>query len=134
MTAVVDASVFVALLTDSGDEGEWAKSVVDEGPLAGPHFVLVETSNLLRRLELASRISRTDSADALGALLSRAIHLYPFAPFGERVWELRHNLTCYDAWYVAVAEALACPLLTLDRRLARATGPTCPIITPPGRG
>lgn len=97
MTAVVDASVFVALLTDSGDEGEWAKSVVDEGPLAGPHFVLVETSNLLRRLELASRISRTDSADALGALLSRAIHLYPFAPFGERVWELRHNLTCYDA-------------------------------------
>lgn len=134
MIAVVDASVFVALLTDSGDEGEWAKSVVDEGPLAGPNFVLVETSNLLRRLEFASRISRTDSADALGALLSRAIHLYPFAPFGERVWELRHNLTCYDAWYVAVAEALACPLLTLDRRLARATGPTCPIITSPGRG
>ena len=134
MTSVADASVLVALLTDSGYEGEWARTVTDEEPLAGPHFVLVETSNLLRRLELADRISRTAAADAFRALLGLDIELYPFAPFGERVWELRHNLTCYDAWYVAVAEALACPLLTLDRRLARATGPTCPIVTLPDSG
>ena len=134
MTSVVDASVLVAVLTNSGYEGEWARSVVDEEPLAGPHFVLVETSNFLRRLELVGELSRIEAANALRELLSTEIELYPFAPFGERVWDLRHNLTCYDAWYVAVAEALACPLLTLDGRLARATGPTCPIITPPGRG
>ena len=134
MTSVADASVLVAVLTNSGYEGEWARSVVDEGPLAGPHFVLVETSNLLRRLELAGELSRTEATDAFRTLLGLNIELYLFAPFGERVWELRHNLTCYDAWYVAIAEALACPLLTLDRRLARATGPTCPIITPPGSG
>ena len=134
MTSVADASVLVALLTDSGYEGEWAKSATNEEPLAGPHFVLVETSNLLRRLELADLISRTAAADALRDLLGRDIELYSYAPFSGRVWELRHNLTCYDAWYVAIAEALTCPLLTLDRRLARATGPTCPIITPRGSG
>ncbi len=96
--------------------------------------MLVEASNIIRRLELAGELSGTEAADAYRDLLGGAIDLYTFAPFGERVWELRHNLTCYDAGYVAVAEALACPLLTLDRRLARATGPTCPIITPPGPG
>ena len=49
----------------------------------------------------------------------------------ERVWALRDNLTGYDAWYVALAEALDCPIVTLDRRLSRANGPTCDIITPP---
>ena len=49
----------------------------------------------------------------------------------SRVWALRGNLTCYDAWYVALAEALDCPLMTLDRRLGRASGPTCEIAVPP---
>ena len=44
---------------------------------------------------------------------------------------LRENVTSYDAWYVALAEALDCPLVTLDRRLSRASGPTCEFITPP---
>ena len=44
---------------------------------------------------------------------------------------MRDNLTGYDAWYVALAEALDCPIVTLDRRLSRANGPTCDIITPP---
>ena len=52
-------------------------------------------------------------------------------PHAERVWALRHNLTAYDAWYVAVAEALDCPLATLDRRLSRASGPACEVLTPP---
>ncbi len=60
------------------------------------------------------------------------MELFPFAPFAERVWALRENLTSYDAWYVALAEALDCPLVTLDRRLSRASGPVCEIIAPPG--
>ena len=60
------------------------------------------------------------------------MELFPFAPFAERVWALRENLTSYDAWYVALAEVLDCPLVTLDRRLSRASGPVCEIIAPPG--
>ena len=59
------------------------------------------------------------------------IELAPYAPFAARVWEMRANLTCYDAWHVALAEALNCPLFTLDRKLARAVGPACEIIAPP---
>ena len=51
-------------------------------------------------------------------------------PFAQRAWELRHNLTSYDAWYVAVAEALGLPLATLDEGLARASGPKCDFLTP----
>ena len=52
-------------------------------------------------------------------------------PFAERIWELRANVTSYDAWYVAVAEAAGLPLATLDSRLARANGPNCKFILPP---
>jgi predicted nucleic acid-binding protein len=50
-------------------------------------------------------------------------------PFAERIWELRHAITSYDAWYVAIAEALRLPLATLDKRLARARGPKCEFLT-----
>jgi predicted nucleic acid-binding protein len=125
LTVVVDASVLVA---DSGAEGAWAESMVAEGPLASPELALVEASNILRRLEQAGQLSSLEAASAHGDLLQFDMELFPFA---DRVWALRHNLTCYDAWYVALAEALNCPLLTLDRRLSRANGPTCNIVTPP---
>jgi len=55
---------------------------------------------------------------------------YPFEPFSRRVWELRANLTVYDAWYVALAEWLGTDLLTADERLAASAGPLCPIRRP----
>ncbi|HVR30757.1 MAG TPA: type II toxin-antitoxin system VapC family toxin [Thermoanaerobaculia bacterium] len=58
------------------------------------------------------------------------IALFPFEPFAARVWELRRNLTSYDSWYVAVAEALELPFASLDRRLSRATGPRCRFLLP----
>ena len=64
-------------------------------------------------------------------LLLLDLELFPFAPFAERVWALRGNLTSYDAWYVALAEALDCPLVTLDRKLNGAAGPACEVVTPP---
>ena len=130
MTTVVDASVLVAALIDSGHEGKWAESLVAEGRLAGPELVLAEASNILRRLERAEQIMRIEAATAYGDLLRLDIELFPFTPFAERVWALRGNLTSYDAWYVALAEALDCPLVTLDRRLSRASGPICEIIAP----
>ena len=133
MTVVVDSSVIVAALIDSGDEGQWAESVLADGPLAGPELALAESSNILRRLEQAGQISRLEATSAHRDLLRLDIDLYRFGPFAERVWALRGNLTSYDGWYVAVAEALECPFVTLDRKLSRAAGPTCEVIAPPVR-
>ena len=131
MTAVIDASVLVAALVDSGHEGEWAESILAEDPLASPELALAEASNILRRLERAEHISRMEATSAHGDLLQIDLELFPFSPFAARVWALRDNLTSYDAWYVALAEALDCPLITLDRKLSRASGPTCEVIAPP---
>ena len=131
MTVVVDASVLVAVLVDSGHEGRWAESMVTEGTLAAPESVLVEASDILRRLERSGEISRLEANSAHRDLLRLELELFPFAPFAERVWALRSNLTAYDAWYVALAEALDCALATLDRKLRRATGPTCEFVVPP---
>lgn len=131
MTTVVDASVLVAALVDSGLDGAWSETQVAQGSLIGPELVLVEASNILRRMEQARQISGVEATLAHDNLLRLELDLFPFAPFAERVWELRRNVTCYDAWYVALAEAFDCPLATLDGKLSRASGPTCGIITPP---
>ena len=130
MTTVVDASVLVAALVDSGREGSWAESVIADDALAGPELVLAEATNILRRLELAGRLPRPAAAGAHERLLGLDVALFSFAPFARRVWALRENLTSYDAWYVALAEVLECPLATLDRRLSRADGPACAVVTP----
>jgi predicted nucleic acid-binding protein len=58
------------------------------------------------------------------------MELFSFDPFADRIWELRHTVTSYDAWYVALAEALGLPLATLDGRLSRAKGVACRFLTP----
>ena len=131
MTAVADASVLVAALVDAGRAGKWAESVVAAGHLAGPELALAEATNVLRRLERAGEISPLEASTSHRSLLRLDVELFPFAPFAERVWALRGNLTSYDAWYVALAEALDCPLFTLDHRLSRAAGPRCAIRVPP---
>ena len=123
--------MLVAALVDSGLEGAWAESMVSEGALTGPELALAEASNVLRRLERSGRLSPPEAGGAHKGLLRLEMDLFPFAPFAERVWELRSNLTSYDAWYVALAEALDCPLVTLDRKLSRAIGPKCEVIAPP---
>jgi predicted nucleic acid-binding protein len=65
-------------------------------------------------------------------LLDLQVELFGYAPFAARVWELRGNLTCYDAWCVALAEFLGSPVATLDVRLATAAGRGCAFETPPG--
>ena len=131
MTTVLDGSVLVAALVDSGDEGKWAESMLDAGSLAGPELLLVEATNILRRLERSSSLSRLEATSAHRDIRRLDVELFPFEPFAERVWALRHNLTAYDAWYVAVAEILGGQLATLDRHLSRAAGPKCEVVTPP---
>jgi predicted nucleic acid-binding protein len=133
MTTVVDASVVAAALIDSGPLGAWAENVLT-GPLAAPHLMQVETANILRRMADIGDISADIAALAHNELLSLRTELFPYAPFGNRVWELRANVTAYDAWYVALAEQLDAPLATLDVRLRRAPGTTCRFLTPPSNG
>ena len=130
MTQVVDASVLVAALVDDGADGLWSEASIRRDALVAPEFLQVEASNVLRRLERAGVISKIEANGAHGDLLRLDVELFPFAPFAERVWELRANLTCYDAWYVALAEAFECPLLTLDKKLSRATGAMCEFLVP----
>lgn len=130
MTVVVDASALVAALTNSGPEGTWAEVELTSQALAAPEVLMAEASNTLRSLERTGELSTPEATTVHGIMTSTNVELYTFAPFSDRVWELRHNLTCYDAWYVALAEMLDCPLITLDRRLSRAAGPTCEFVTP----
>ena len=131
MTLVVDASLVVAALVDSGPDGVWAASVLASEDLAAPHFMPVEVASVLRRAWLEGDISDSVASAAHADLLSLPVDLVPYQPFGERVWQLRHNLKPYDAWYVAVAEAFGLDLATLDARLARSSGPRCRFVLPP---
>lgn len=91
----------------------------------------VEVANILRRTVLAGDLSVELATLAHNDLLALRVHLYPYEPFAQRVWELRENVTAYDAWYVSLAERLEVDLATLDRRLARAPGPRCGFETTP---
>lgn len=122
---VIDASVVVAALIDNGSSGIWAAQLLSTHSLAAPHLLPVEVSNILRRASLHKEISDDNASLAYADLLDLRTELFPFEPFAERVWELRLSVTAYDAWYVALAEALGAPLATLDKRLSRATGPRC---------
>ena len=131
MAAVVDSSVIVAALIDAGPDGRWAESVISYGPIFCPEHVLAEASNVLRRLEMQGKVSQFEANLAQRDLMLLRLEMFPFRPFAQRVWEMRRNVTAYDAWYAAVAEAAGCPLFTLDRKLSRASGPACVIQTPP---
>jgi predicted nucleic acid-binding protein len=130
LSTVVDASVLVKALLYAGTDGEWAEAIIASGSLHAPDLVLAETSNVLRRLELAKEISTAEANAAQEDLLQLNIELFSFQPFADRVWELRHNLTSYDACYVALAEALRLSLATFDERLAKAKGANCDFLTP----
>lgn len=130
--AVVDASVLVAALLDAGPDGSWAERQLASFDLAAPHLVLAEVSNVIRRAVLAGDVGRAEGALAHADLVDLDLSLFPFEPFASRIWELHKTVTAYDAWYVALAERLDCALLTLDARLARASGVRCRTSLPPG--
>jgi predicted nucleic acid-binding protein len=131
MTLVVDASAVVAALVDSGADGRWAEVIMVQDILAAPHLLPVEATNILRRAVLTEKLSADAAALAHEDLLQLRIDLFPYEPYAGRVWQLRNNLTPYDAWYAALAESVEAPLVTLDRRMARAQGLTCSFRLPP---
>jgi predicted nucleic acid-binding protein len=132
LTIIVDSSVVVASISDSPEHGRWATDLLTTDDLAAPHLLLVEAADVLRRAALADTMSTDAAATAYAELLRLPVALFPYHALAERVWELRANVTAYDGWYVALAEALNSPLATIDRKLTRAPGSRCRFITPPG--
>jgi predicted nucleic acid-binding protein len=131
MTLVVDASVVVAALVDGGDLGRWAEDVLLSGrPLAAPHLLPVEAANVLRRAVQAGEVSADSASLAHADMRALRIEFFPYDTVASRAWELRDNLTLYDAWYVALAELLDAELATLDGRLTRAPGTQCAFMVP----
>lgn len=128
--AVCDASAVVALLLDSGPDGQWATAKLTGATLAAPSLLHFEAANIVRRHETAKLVSADQAAQAHADLLDLTIEEWPYELLGRRVWELRRNLSAYDASYVAVAEATNAPLVTLDRRIKRAPGARCTVLVP----
>jgi predicted nucleic acid-binding protein len=126
---VVDASVVVAALIDDGPAGTWAAEAMFDRFLVAPAHLAVEVASALRRLATSGAIGTDVATLAHADLLDLRVQVYPYAPFGERVWALRSVASAYDAAYVALAEALHAPLATLDGRLARTPGVVCAIET-----
>ena len=125
---VVDSSAFVAMLTDDGPAGEWATERVTGARLAAPDLMPYEAGNILRRQVLAGNLDSSAATLAHADLIALRCDLCPYAALAARAWALRGSLTLYDAAYVALAELLEAPLVTLDARLARAMGPRWPIV------
>lgn len=125
---VGDASAVVALLVDGGADGEWVTGQLRGAGLAAPHLLPFEVDNVLRRLERTAVVTAGAAAQARADARELDVELWPHEALAERVWELCPTLTAYDAAYVALAELLAVPLVTLDRRLARAPGVRCPVV------
>ena len=121
---VVDASVAVlGLLND----GEARRSLATES-IAVPHLADSEVAHALRSQVLRGSAQESHAREVLRRWALLGIRRFPVTGLLGRVWELRQNLSAYDASYVALAETLACPLHTADSRLASAPGPTCTIV------
>lgn len=125
---VIDASVLANAIADDRAEGQLARRELRSGgEVAAPDLVDVETVAVLRRRWLARTLTTRRFKTAIDDLELLELDRYPALPLMRRAYQLRHNVTAYDATYVALAELLHSELLTGDRRLAAAPGPRCPI-------
>jgi len=120
---VVDASALLEVLLRTPVARSIEERLFEPGQsLHAPHLVDLEIAQVLRRYAAGGQISAGRGREALDDLASFRLRRWPHESLIMRIWDLRRNLTAYDAAYVALAEALDAPLLTRDRRLATAPG------------
>lgn len=120
---VVDASAVIEVLLNTPAGVRVAGRLFADGEtLHAPHLLDLEVAQVLRRYALSAELDAARSAQALEDLAALPLSRYPHDVLLPRIWELRHNVTAYDAAYVALAEALAAPLVTRDAALAASRG------------
>ena len=124
---VIDASVLAVALLDDGRDGDTVRDRLRGEQLAAPALIDLEVASVWRGLARGGHLDPRRVRLALDDLQELPLQRVEHTSLLVRCWELRDNLTIYDAAYVALAEALQAPLLTGDRRLARSTGPRCTI-------
>jgi predicted nucleic acid-binding protein len=121
---VVDASALVEALFGPPN-GRASRALLGSGEtLLAPHLIDIEVAQVIRRLLSIGQVDQRRAGEALSDLADFPLHRSAHTPLLPRIWALRHNLTAYDAAYVALAEALDARLLTCDARLASAPGHT----------
>lgn len=116
---VIDASALLELLL-AGSKSAAIGRAVGDARLLAPDLVNPEVMQCLRRLERAGKLTTSRAGKALSRLREGAVITMPTGPLARWAWSLRHNLSAYDACYVALARMVGCPLLTTDRHLAQA--------------
>ena len=125
---VLDAAVVVDALVTTGSIGDRSRAELRGlTELQLPAIFAAEVTSALRGLELAGSLSPVRAVTALDQILTMKVISYPYEPFARRIWELRRNITVYDAWYVALAERLGTEFVTADKRLAGSAGARCPV-------
>jgi predicted nucleic acid-binding protein len=124
---VVDASVLAPALADDGSDGDRARGRLSGEAIVSPALVDLEVASVLRRAALGGRLDDRRARQALADLALLPLRRAPHVALLPRIWELRENVTVYDAAYLALAEALGAPVLTADTRVARAPGVNCDI-------
>lgn len=124
MTLVMDASAVVLALLNDGE----ARNALMVEPVAVPHIVDAEVAHALRGQALRGASTSAQAANALDRWARLGVTRHAVVALLPRIWELRENVSAYDACYVALAEALGCALMTADGRLAAAPGPSCAVV------
>lgn len=127
---VVDASALYEVLIGTATGRTVGEQMLAADDLAAPAVVDVEVLGVIRRQEMQGLIDPTAAQQAVDDLEIWPAERYDHRPFVARAWELRRNLRTWDAFYVALAEALDATLLTTDERLIGASGPRCPVVGP----
>ncbi len=128
---VIDASATIALLADSGAVGAFVGTMCSTHELAYPSLMPYEVASGMRRLAAAGVMSPAFAQMAVRSAAALDGLVCPFDALAERIWQLRDNVSAYDASYVALSELLDVPLLTLDARLLAAPGPRCEFVPLP---
>ena len=124
---VVDASVLVPALSDDGHDGAEARARLASHVLVAPELIDLEVVSVFRRLARMGRLEARRVNLALADLDDLPLRRAPHLPLLTRCWELRGNMTIYDAAYIALAEAMEVVFVTADARLARAPGIGCEV-------
>lgn len=124
---VLDASAAVSALLNAGP----ARTSLADEAVHVPHLIDAELAHTLRRQVLGRSLAAADGWTALDTWRRLGVVRHPINGLLDRVWELRENVSAYDASYLALAEALGCALLTADARLGRVPGLRCAVTVVP---